>query len=81
MIKDRHAICTIISTMFDNEDESGIYPTTEAYDQLEALVDTARVEAIGWSHADACVDLDKGKDPRKKDVAEMLNRAEVDLSK
>jgi len=48
---------------------------------LERLIDAARVEAIGWTHADACADLDSGKDPRKKLVPEMLERAMLDLSK
>lgn len=79
MNKDRAAICGIISEMFDNVDAFGIYPTTEAYNKLEALVHGARVEAIGWAHADACVDLDAARDPRQKIVPEMLDRAMADL--
>lgn len=79
MNKDRAAICKIVSEMLDAPDELGIFPTTTAYDKLEALVDAARAEAIGWAHADACVDLDAGNDPRKKSIPEMLARARVDL--
>ncbi len=35
--------------------------------------------AIGWTHADACVDLDQGRDPREKEVGGMLIRAGKDL--
>jgi hypothetical protein len=75
MDKDRAAICEIMSEMLDNPDDCGIYPTTVAYNKLETLVHTARVEAIGWTHADACHDLDAGRDPRQKEVSEMLERA------
>ncbi len=42
-------------------------------------INRARIEGIGWAHADACADLDVGIDPRKKDMAEMLERAKKDL--
>ena len=79
MKKDRKAICKIMSAMLDNPDEHGIYPTSKAYDELESLVMAARIEAIGWTHADACCALDKGKDPRKQEIPEQLERALVDL--
>lgn len=79
MDKDRTAIFEIISEMLDNPDECGIYPTTVAYNKLEALVHGARIEAIGWTHADACCDLDDGRDPRQKEVPEMLKRSNIDL--
>lgn len=79
MGKDRTAICEIMSEMLDNPDDCGIYPTTEAYNKLEALVHAARTEAIGWTHADACCDLDAGRDPRQKEIPEMLERAILDL--
>lgn len=37
------------------------------------------IEAIGWTHADDCVDLDNDRDPRQKEVPEMLDRATKDL--
>lgn len=79
MNKDRTAIFKIVSEMLDNPGECGIFPTTVAYDKLEALVQAARVEAIGWTHADACCDLDAGRDPRQKEVPEILARAKIDL--
>ena len=72
MDKDRSKICRIISEMLDNP--------TKAYDALETLVNDERMIAIGWTHADDCVDLDKGLDPRKKDIGKMLKRAEKDLA-
>lgn len=79
MDKDRTAICKIVSEMLDSPDESGIFQTSTAYAELEALVQTARLEGLAWAHTDACVDLDEGRDPRQKVVPEMLNRAETDL--
>jgi hypothetical protein len=80
MDKDRTEICTIISEMLDNPDSIGIYPTTRAYEKLEKYCEGIRAEAIGWTHADNCVDLDNGLDPRKKDCPDMLRRANIDLS-
>ena len=79
MRKDRTAICKIISDMLDNPNKHEIYPTSTAYTRLEHYIEGVRAEAIGWTHADACVDLDKGFDPRLKEVPEMLDRARVDL--
>jgi hypothetical protein len=80
MYKDRTAICNIISQMLDNPEESGIYPTSTAYNRLEHYVNQQREEAIGWAHAWACVKLDKGLDPRTEDIAEMLSESAVDLA-
>ena len=80
MDKDRTAICKIISKMLDNPDKSGIYPTSTAYTELEHYIEGVRMEAIGWTHADACTELDKGGDPRMTEVPDMLGRAIVDLA-
>ena len=80
MDKDRTAICKIISDMLDNPNEHGIYPTSTAYARLEHYIEGARAEAIGWAHADACVTLDKGGDPRLTIVPELLSNAQVDLA-
>ena len=79
MDKDRTAICNIISDMLDNPDKHGIYPTSTAYTRLEHYIEGVRTEAIGWTHADACVALDKGKDPRLTNVPSILERAKKDL--
>ncbi len=79
MDKDRTTICNIISEMLDNPGECDIYPTSTAYTKLEHYIEGVRAEAIGWTHADACTDLDKGNDPRLQNVLDMLARAKVDL--
>lgn len=79
MDKDRTEICSIISDMLDNPDEHGIYPTSTAYNRLEHYIERVRIEAIGWMHADACVTLDRGNDPRTVEVPEILERAKKDL--
>ena len=80
MDKDRITICKIISRMLDNPDKHGIYPTSTCYTELEHYIEQIRVEAIGWTHADACVALDNDSDPRLTDVPEMLSRALVNLA-
>ena len=42
-------------------------------------VATTRAEALGWMHAELCASLDKGNDPRQLDVAELMQRADVEL--
>ena len=37
------------------------------------------IEAVGWAYADCCTDLDKGIDPRKTDMNDVLKRVEIDL--
>lgn len=76
---DRTAICNIISDMLDDPDEHGIYHTSTAYTRLEHYIEGVRAEAIGWAHADACVTMDNGGDPRLTEVPDMLRRAQVDL--
>ena len=79
MNKDRTAICNIISDMLDTPDEHGIYSTSTAYTRLEHYIEGVRAEAIGWTHADACICLDKGNDPRLTEVPDILHRAKIDL--
>ena len=81
MNKDRTAICDVISYMLDNPDKNEIYPTSTAYAKLEHYVEEQRLEALGWAHADACVMLDKGLDPRTEEVPGIVERAMVDLAK
>lgn len=77
--KDRTEICNIISDMLDNPDEHGIYHTSTAYTRLELYIEGVRAEAIGWAHADACVTMDKGGDPRLVEVPDLLRRAQDEL--
>jgi len=80
MDKDRTAICNIISDMLDKPDDCDIYPTSTAYTRLEHYIEGVRAEAIGWTHADACVTLDKGQDPRTQNVPDILLRAKTELA-
>jgi len=66
--------------MLDNPDKHGIYPTGTAFTRLEHYIDGIRAEAIGWMHADACVTLDRGDDPRTVEVPDILERAKADLA-
>lgn len=77
--QDRSAICEIISEMLDNPNECGVYETSKAYTQLEALVKSARIESVGWMMAEACVSLDKGEDLRQRNVPEIIEGAEKEL--
>lgn len=78
-MSDRRNVCDVISEMLDNPNEHGIYPTSLAYARLISLIQDARIEAIGWAHADDCVDMDHDRDPRKKDMTDLLKRAKEDL--
>jgi hypothetical protein len=77
---DRKKINEIISEMLDNPDECGIYPTGRAYDKLEEYIESVRVLALGWMHADCCILLNKSLDPRTMIIPDTLNRALEDLS-
>jgi len=77
--EDRAAICKIIDWMLD-ADKHGIYPTTEAYNKFEELLQKVRMEAVGWAWAEACVQLDTGKDPRKFDQSILVDRAPKELN-
>jgi len=81
MKKDRTVICKIISNMLDSPDKSGLYSTSTCYTQLEHYIERVRAETIGWCHADACITLDRGNDPRLTEVPNILERARVDLGK
>ena len=84
IIKDqriRKKICDLMSEMLDNPDENGIYPTSKFMWFMEQYVLDTRLEAIGWTWAEACVILDSGKDPRKHDEANLLVDAKKDLDR
>jgi hypothetical protein len=47
-------------------------------EQVEEL-QRARAEAIGWTWAEACTQLDRGMDPRKFPVPNLLAKAGLEL--
>ncbi len=78
--QDRSNVCDIVSEMLDEPDKHGIYRTTRAYNKLEVLINSARVEAVGWAFAEACAQLDAGEDPRKFEVPTLLPRIQAELN-
>jgi len=71
-----------------NQDNLGILLYTDNGTKRELLkitayreedIDEKAIQALGWAYADACVDLDEGRDPRQKLVPEMMERAIIDL--
>ena len=81
MEKDRKKISKIITEMLDNPEPVGIFKTTKAYDELEAYVREQRVQALGWMLEECCSTIEKGNDPRKTLIGDMITRAENDLGK
>ena len=80
MEKDKLAIQKAIIQMLEDPDESGILIVQKTYDALEKYIQKARVEALGWAYADACIHLDQEKDYRKIKMSEILDRAMKDLA-
>lgn len=80
MPDDRKNVCDVVSEMLDNPGECDIYPTGAAYDKLVALIESARMEALGWMHAEACTALDRGEDIRKVGVPDIVDRFNRDLA-
>jgi len=78
----RKKICDLMSNMLDNPDDSGIYPTSEFMSKMEDFCLELRYEAMGWTWAEACTELDAGRDPRKYNQANLIpNSAELDGEK
>ena len=69
--------------MLDNPDKHGIFPTSTAYSQLEHYIESvrmeARIQAIGWCHANDCMAMDNGNDPRLMEIPKILEDALRDL--
>ena len=78
--QDRSNVHEIIEEMIENPDAYGIYHTTKTFNQLEALLNTARIEAVGWTWAKACLLLDDGKDPRGYEMSQLIEQATKDLN-
>jgi len=78
--QDRNEIYEIISEMLDNPDEFGIYPTTKCFQDLEDLLRKVRFEAVGWTWAEACNQLDSGIDPREYNQGLLVENAAKDLN-
>ena len=75
MKKDREIINKIISNMLDNPDKIGIYPTSDAYKQLEEYIESERALALGFAFGFCCASLDTEKDPREIECPAFLDDA------
>ena len=51
----------------------------ERHTDLKGLLNKARIEAIGWTWAEACVQLDNGNDPRQYEQGQLIEQATKDL--
>ena len=60
--------------------KEGIAISMELGESLAAAVNDARIEAIGWTWAEACATLDAGDDPRKIECSGLIDRAKTDLT-
>jgi len=78
--QDRSNVHGIIEEMLETPDEHRIYQTTRAFNKLERLIDTARMEAVGWAWAEACVQLDRKENPREYEMGQLITRASTDLN-
>lgn len=70
----RKEICEIISTMLDNPDRVGIYPTSTAYTALELLVQERVMQVAGFVWTEACCLLDEGEDPRTHEIPALIEK-------
>ena len=78
--QDRKHIYHIMSEMLDNPDSCGLYQTTKAFNELEKLVNDARLEAAGWTWALACTQLDYNIDPREYNQVNIIEQIQKDLN-
>lgn len=78
--QDRSNVHKIIEEMLDNPDENGIYQTTRAFNKLEELLNTVRLEAVGWTWATACLVVDDGLDIRKYSQSKLIEQVTKDLN-
>ena len=51
----------------------------QVFTQMRQKIEIAGFEAIGWAYADCCIDLDKGKDPRKTEMSDVIERYKKDI--
>lgn len=58
---------------------SGLIASPHFHANLAQLIKTARIEAVGWTWAEACVDVNNGLDIRKRNIPSVLECAETDL--
>lgn len=79
-MNDRDEIVKIFSEMFEGVNSHGIYPTSTAYAKFEFLLTRVRLEALGYSYAQACVLADRGTDIRLVSVPILISGALKNLT-
>jgi hypothetical protein len=80
-MNDKEKIHAIISDMTTcDEFKLNGYPTPMGLSRFETYLQQVRMEALGWMHAECCIILDNGGDPRTVDIPDILSRAFKDLS-
>lgn len=76
--QDRSNISIIISEMLDSmlnsPDSNGIYLTTIAYNKLERLIREVRLETVGWTWEEACLQADDNQDIRKHNMNWLIEK-------
>ena len=78
--QDRSNVHKIIEEMLENPDGCGIYPTGQAYDKLEQLLKEVRIEAVGWTWAEAYIQLDNHQDSREYNMDLLIEKVNKDLN-
>lgn len=75
MERDRKKISKVVAEMLNHP--KGVH--TEVLNQLERYIEDERMQAVGWSYAEACVIADSGEDIRKTLLPAFAKRAVEDL--
>ena len=83
------AMCNTLRSREQQKCVEGDYGWSQSYQDvvnavgreiaLREKVETIMMKTLGWAHADACITLDNGGDPRQTIVPDMIARAKVDL--
>lgn len=79
---DEERAWVIINTAFE-EITAGKKGSIEEFScakDLVELLESVRVEAIGWTWAEACSQSDRGMDVRRFEVPLLLDKAKADLN-
>lgn len=78
---DRERIRTVLTEAFASPGDNGYQDSVgQALSKLTDLLGSVRAEAIGWTWTEACSQYDRGMDPRRSQIPELLERASADLN-
>ncbi len=77
---DRERVVGILDKMLDNARRKGIYQMEECTDELEKLVGDVRAEAVAQTWTEACSQYDRGMDPRRYTVPQLVEKLKADLN-